>query len=95
MADKIPVRFRQGWQSYNSGDIARFERHVAEQLIKKNVAVAYDPNPAPAPVEEAPAAPAAPAEADAEDKAADEPAPAPVEEAPAPASTKKSSSKKR
>lgn len=96
MSDKILVRLVQGWQAYNSGDVARFERHVAEQLIKKGVAVAHNPNPAPAPVDETPAAPA---EADgAEDKApADEPAPtpAPVEEAPAaPASTKKSSTKK-
>lgn len=54
MSTTISVRFTKPWRPYFPGDVAGFEKDIAEALVGGGVATAYSDKPVGAPIDKAP-----------------------------------------
>ncbi|WP_047595329.1 hypothetical protein [Pseudomonas plecoglossicida] len=54
MSTTVSVRFTKSWCTYFPGDVAGFEKDIAEALVGGGVATAYSDKPVGAPIDKAP-----------------------------------------
>lgn len=54
MSTTVSVRFTKPWRTYFPGDVAGFEKDIADALVGGGVATAYSDKPVGAPIDKAP-----------------------------------------
>ncbi|QDY37601.1 MULTISPECIES: hypothetical protein [Pseudomonas] len=54
MSTTVTVRFTKPWRTYFPGDVAGFEKDIADALVGGGVATAYSDKPVGAPIDKAP-----------------------------------------